>query len=143
MAQSKIRGFNEQLSTDVDASGRHSLKVWSAGSDVALSAAHIVAAASVNATIVKAAAGGFYGCVLANTSAAWRFVKLHNVAVAPTAGAAVARTLSIAPGGSLAFVLPAPLPFSTGIGVTIVTGFADADATAVAACDVVGEILFV
>ena len=143
MAQSKIPGFGELLSTDVDASNRHALKVWQAGSDAVLSAAHIVAAATTNPTVVKASPGSFYGCVLANTSAAWRYVKLHNAATAPTAGAGVVRTLPIAPGGSLQLNLSSPIAFSVGIGLTIVSGAADADATAVAANDVVGEILFV
>ena len=143
MTQSLIRGFNEQLSTDIDPSGRHSLKVWQSGSDVVRSAAHIVAAATTNPTVVKAAAGAFHGCVLANTAAAWRFVKLHNGPSAPTAGAGVVRTLPIAPGGVLVIDLSAPIAFPAGIGLTIVSGAADTDATAVAANDVVGEILFV
>jgi hypothetical protein len=142
MAQSKIQGFGEQLSTDVDAVGRHALKVWLAGTDRSRSAAHIIAAASANATVIKASAAEFRGCILANTSAAWRFVKLHATAVAPTPGAGVVLTLPIAPGGVLAFELSDPVPFATGLGITIVTGSSPTDTTAVAAGDVVGLLLF-
>lgn len=107
-----------------------------------LSAAHIVAAGSTNATLVKNAAGKVYGWFLANTTASWRFVKLHNQNVAPTAGASVARTIGIPPNGTAQFFAEGGLTFATGIGYTIVTGAADTDATAVTANDVVGELFW-
>jgi hypothetical protein len=106
------------------------------------SATHIVAAGSTNATNIKAAAGKVLGWSLANTTAAWRYVKLHNLATAPTAGAAVARTIAIPPNGLAEWFSEGGITFATGIGYTIVTGAADADATAVTANDVVGELIW-
>lgn len=105
-----------------------------------MSATHIVAAGSTNATNVKNAAGKVLGWTLANTVATWRYVKLHNLATAPTAGAAVARTIAIPPNGLAQWFSEGGITFATGIGYTIVTGAADADATAVTANDVVGEL---
>ncbi|MFO0449399.1 MAG: hypothetical protein ACK52I_12210 [Pseudomonadota bacterium] len=105
-------------------------------------AGHVVAAGSTNATNIKTTAGKVFGWFFANTTASWRFVKLHNVAGTPTAGAAVARTIGIPPNGVASFFSEGGITFSTGIGFTIVTGAADADATAVTANDVVGDIFF-
>jgi hypothetical protein len=107
-----------------------------------LSAAHIVAAGTTNATTVKALSGKVFGWYLANTTASWRFLKLHNQGVTPTAGAAVARTIGIPPNNVASFFSEGGITFTTGIGYTIVTGAADADATAVTAGDVVGEIFW-
>ena len=104
--------------------------------------AHIVSAASTNATIVKASAGRVLGWSLTNNSAAWRYVKLHNQTTAPTAGAAVVRTIAIPPGVVTNFTFEGGIAFATGIGLTIVTGAADADATAVGAGEVVGDLFF-
>lgn len=103
---------------------------------------HVVAAASTNAANIKASAGRYLGCSLSNTIASWRFVKLHNTAGTPTAGAAVFMTIGIPPNGRAEVSIPAGIGFGTGIGITIVTGAADADATAVSANDVVGDIFF-
>ena len=106
------------------------------------SASHIVAAGSTNATNVKNAAGKVLGWAFANTTATWRYVKLHNLATAPTAGASVARTIGIPPNGLAQWFSEGGITFTTGIGYTIVTGAADADATAVTANDVVGELIW-
>ena len=108
----------------------------------AASGAHIVSAATTNATIVKAAAGRVLGAFLANTTITWRFVKLHNQTTLPTAGTGVVRTIPIPPNGFAAFSFEGGIAFATGIGLTIVTGSADSDATAVAVGDVVGELIF-
>lgn len=106
------------------------------------SAAHIVSAATTNATNLKNAAGKVLGWYLVNNTASWRYVKLHNLATAPTAGAAVARTIGIPPNGVASFFSEGGITFATGIGYTIVTGAADADATAVGANEVVGELIW-
>ena len=106
------------------------------------SGAHIVSAATVNATIVKASAGRVVGWNLSNTTASWVYVKLHNLATLPTAGAAVARSIGIPPNGSREFSMGGGIAFTTGIGLTTVTGSADADATAVAAGAIVGDLFF-
>jgi hypothetical protein len=107
------------------------------------SATHIVSAATTNAANLKAAAGKVLGWALANTTASWRYVKLHNLATAPTAGAAVARTIAIPPNGLAQWFSEGGITFATGIGITTVTGAADTDATAVALNDIVGELIWV
>jgi hypothetical protein len=108
----------------------------------AASGAHIVSAASVNATIVKNTPGRVLGWCLANTNAAYRYVKLHNQTTTPTAGTGVVRTIALPPNNSVTFTIEGGIAFATGIGLTIVAGAADADATVVGANDVVGDLFF-
>jgi hypothetical protein len=108
----------------------------------AASSLKVIAGPSTNATIVKAAAGRVIGWSLGNTSSGWRYVKLHNIATLPVAGTGVARVIAIPPGGLAQNAFDGGIGFATGIGMTIVTGSADADATAVALGDVVGELVF-
>jgi hypothetical protein len=107
----------------------------------AMTGHHIVAAGSTNVAQIKATAGRVYGWCLSNTTASWRYVKLHNVASA-TAGAAVAQTIGIPPNDKAVCSFPLGIAFTTAISRSIVTGSADADATAVTAGDVVGDIFF-
>lgn len=106
------------------------------------SALHFVAAASTNATLVKSSAGKVLGWFFANTTAAWVYVKLHNQTTAPTAGTGVVRTIGIPPNNTASFFSEGGITFATGIGLTAVTGAADADATAVAAASIVGELIW-
>ena len=106
------------------------------------SATHLVSAASTNAQLVKSSAGKVLGWHFANTTAAWQYVKLHNLATVPTAGSGVARTIAIPPNGVSSFFSEGGITFTTGIGMTVVTGAADTDATAVAASAVVGELIW-
>jgi hypothetical protein len=108
----------------------------------AASGAHIVSAASTNATVVKAGAGRVLGWCLANTTLAYRYVKLHNQTTTPTAGTGVVRTIALPPNNSVTFTIEGGIAFTTGIGLTIVTGSADADNTAVGVGDVVGDLFF-
>lgn len=104
--------------------------------------AKVLSAASTNATVVKASAGRLYGFQLANTSAAWKYLKLHNVAVAPTPGAAVAATIAIPPGGHVSVGFDVGMGFATGIGYTITNLSPENDTTVVAVGDVVGHLVF-
>lgn len=103
---------------------------------------HVVAAASTNAQNVKASAGRLVGWSLSNTTAAWVYLKLHNTAGTPTAGAAVVGAIGIPPNGKSELQLDGGISFTTGIGLSIVTGAADADATAVTANAVVGDLYY-
>ncbi|MCA3068120.1 MAG: hypothetical protein ING73_14490 [Rhodocyclaceae bacterium] len=102
----------------------------------------IVSAATTNATIVKASAGRVVGYQLQNTTASVVYVKLHNQATTPTAGASVFLPIAIPANGKAEFASEAGIAFTTGIGLTTVTGAADADATAVALNAIVGSIQF-
>jgi hypothetical protein len=102
---------------------------------------HIVSAATTNVAQIKATAGRVYGYCLSNTTASWRYVKLHNVASA-TAGAAVAMTIGLPPNGKAECHIGQGIGFATAISRSIVTGAADADTTATGVADVVGDIFF-
>jgi hypothetical protein len=102
---------------------------------------HIVSAATTNVAQIKATAGRVYGYCLSNTTASWRYVKLHNVASA-TAGAAVAMTIGLPPNGKAECYNGQGIGFATAISRSIVTGAADADTTVTGVADVVGDIFF-
>jgi len=109
----------------------------------AATTSHLVSAASTNAANIKNTAGRVLGWSAANTTASYQYVKLHNSATAPTAGAGVFQTIAIPPNG--VNNMPPTLPgigFSAGIGRTIVTGSADTDATATTAGAVVFDLFF-
>ena len=104
---------------------------------------HVVSAASTNAANVKASAGRVVGWSFVNTTASWQYVKLHNTASAPTAGSGVVMTIAIPPNGVNNMpVGGGSIGFATGIGRSIVTGSADADATATTAGAVVGDLFY-
>ena len=103
---------------------------------------HVVSAATTNAASVKAAAGRLLGWSLANTSASFKFVKFHNTAGTPTAGAAIVQTVAIPPSSHVALTLAGGVGYATGIGMTITGASPDADTTAVAVGDVIGDIYF-
>jgi hypothetical protein len=98
---------------------------------------HLVSAASVNATVVKASYGVLTGYNITNRNASsWRKVVFHNSASAPTAGANVYFSLDIPPGGGANMtVIEEGIPFSNGIAITTVTEIADNGTTAVGAGD--------
>ncbi len=101
----------------------------------------VQAAATTNATLVKAAAGQVYGMEFTNVSATTAFVKLYNSAVIPTAGVGVpVWVVAIPPGGSREINRPAGVAFSAGIGYTITRLVADADVTPTTADDITGSI---
>ena len=108
----------------------------------AASGTHLVSAATTNATIVKGSPGRVVGWSFGNTNAAWRYVKLHNQTTTPTAGTGVVRTIAIPPNNVNTFNIEGGMAFATGIGLTTVTGAADADNTAVGLNDIVGDIFF-
>jgi len=108
----------------------------------AASGTHLVSAATTNPTVVKAGAGRLLGYVLTNNAASKVYVKFHNQTTAPTAGSGVVRSVGIPAGGTVAWSLEGGVAFTTGIALTTVTGAADADNTAVALNDIVGDIFF-
>jgi hypothetical protein len=108
----------------------------------AASRTHLVSAGSTNATVVKASAGRLLGWAITNSSAAWKYVKLHNQATSPTAGTGVVQTIGVPPNGVREFASEGGVAFTTGIALTTVTGIADADATAVTASDLAIDIFY-
>lgn len=97
------------------------------------------AAATTNATSVKASVGWLFAVTVYNTTAAVKYLKLYNKASAPTVGTDTpVLTYAIPPNGQLAISRPFPDYFSTGIAYALTGGAADSDTTALAAGDVVG-----
>lgn len=109
----------------------------------AASVSSVIAAATTNATVVKASAGRLIGWQLQNTTASLVYVKLHNQTTTPTAGASVAFPIAIPANGKTEITLDGGIAFTTGIGYTTVTGSANTDATAVAAGAIVGTLHFI
>lgn len=107
----------------------------------------LVAAASTNATSVKASAGKVIGGQVANTSAAWKYLKFFNKASAPTVGTDVpVFIVSVPPNGivELAAVFDQyGLSLSAGIAYAVTGAAASLDATALAANDVVLSLLYI
>jgi len=102
---------------------------------------HVVAAGSTNAANIKASAGRVTGWHIFNNAMYPVFVKFHNTNGTPTAGTGVVYTIGIQGGVALEGGMGDDgLAFATGIGITIVKGIADADATAVAASDCVVNV---
>ena len=101
----------------------------------------IISANSVNATVLKAGSGtlGYLICFNLNTSA--RYLKLYNIATAPTVGTTTPVHTFVIPGSTIGVPLIIPLQpdgiyFSAGISLALTTGVADSDSNAVAANEI-------
>jgi hypothetical protein len=102
-----------------------------------------VAAASNNATNVKASAGQVYSIVCMNVAAYAVWVKLYNKASAPTPGSDTSVwVMGVPAGGGFVFQPPVPLTFGTGISFAIVKNPAESDNTSIAANDCVLSIQY-
>lgn len=102
-----------------------------------------ISAATTNATSAKASAGQVFGWYLSNANASTRFFKLYNKASAPTVGTDTPVMTIPIPGGSGANVEFANgIAFATGIAYALTTGVADADTAAVAANEIVINLLY-
>lgn len=102
--------------------------------------AHIVAAGTAggDAGVVKASAGQLYGVHVFNKADYPVYVKIHNLASAPTPGTtAVVRTIGVQAGLSADVIYTHGLALGTGIAYSIVKLLPDNDATAVVAADCV------
>lgn len=112
-----------------------------------LSISRTISAATTNATSAKGSAGQVYTIIAHNVNAAVRYLKLYNKATAPTVGTDTpVLTLPIpANTAGAGFVLDTGgmgIAFSLGIGYALTTGVTDADTGAVAANEIVVNILY-
>lgn len=110
-----------------------------------LSKFHLVATASTNANNVKAGPGQVYSITAFNVSATPYYLKFHNTASTPTAGTGVTDTYLIpgnTAGAGIVINIDKGIIFSTGIGISVVAGIADADGTSIAASSVVLNVYF-
>jgi hypothetical protein len=102
----------------------------------------LISAGSTNATSVKGSAGTLYALVVTNTNAAVRYLKLYNLASAPTVGTSTPVLTLAVPGNTAGAGVVFPIPacgieFSTGIALATTTGAADNDTGAVAANEII------
>jgi hypothetical protein len=105
---------------------------------------HLISAATTNATLVKSSAAAVGVWVLTNTSAAMKFVKTFNKATAPIPGTDTPEQCYPIPAGQTV-VIPVPVAgnrYATGLGYSITALAADNDTTAVAAGDVIVNIIY-
>lgn len=112
-----------------------------------LSISRTLSAASTNATSVKASAGQVYSIYAHSINAAVRYLKLYNKASAPTVGTDTPVLTLPIPGNTAGagFALDTGgmgVAFATGIALALTTGIADADTGAVAANEIVVNVLF-
>lgn len=103
---------------------------------------YVVSGASTNAANIKSTPGKVYGWYIFNANASARKVMFHNTSGTPTAGASTFFPLVIPAGSGANVSYPPGINFSSGIGITMVTGTADADATGVASGDLIVTIFY-
>lgn len=123
------------------------LKVESVGSVPTSGGAAIhrrISDGTTNAQSIKASAGQVYGIVASNLNAAARYLKLYNKASAPVVGTDTPVMTILIPPNSSGIVLPIAVgaEFTVGIASALTTGAGDADATAVAANDIIFHVLY-
>jgi hypothetical protein len=106
----------------------------------------LVSAASTNATSLKNGAGQIYSIVAMNINAAVRYLKLYNKASAPTVGTDTPVQVYAIPGattgGGFSINIPVGMEFTTGISFALTTGITDADTGAVAASEILVNIIY-
>lgn len=96
--------------------------------------------AQITGSIVKASAGGIFDLSVSNSNAAARFLKLYNLATAPTAASVPIRTYYLPPLSLTPISIPDGINFTVGISLRASTLVADNDNTAPTANDVVVNI---
>jgi hypothetical protein len=97
---------------------------------------HLVSAATTNATNIKASAGTVNGWYIYNSNANARKINFYNSNTTPVLGTTTISYSVVIPGLAATNVsFPDGINFSSGIGISTVTGLADSDATAVALND--------
>lgn len=108
----------------------------------------ILSAASTNATSVKGSAGNMYGYEIYNTTTTIYYLRLYNLATAPTCSSATGfiRSIPIIPGtasssGGQASNFAIPIAYTTGIAYCLTGGSSSTDNTN-AAVGVFGAIRY-
>jgi hypothetical protein len=112
-----------------------------------VSIAHLVAAASNNATSLKGSAGQLYGASVYNNTTYPVYLKFCNKATACTCGTnsgsdTILFTLAAQAGTQRELHTEEGIPFGTGIGYCVVKGMTDTDNTSLAASDAVIDLMY-
>lgn len=121
------------------------LRTWPNAASGGTSTLFFSAAASVNATVLKAAPGKLFSLDFYNISAGARYIKFYNKSTAPVVGTDLPVLLFPIPAGArfaLNTFVTHGVDFSVGIAFALTQAAADADATALALRDVFGAIVF-
>lgn len=112
-----------------------------------LSISRVISNASTNGTSVKASAGQVYTIIATNINAAVRYLKLYNKASAPTVGTDTPVLTIAIPGNAAGAGIVIDTggigaEFATGIALALTTGAADSDTGAVAANEIICQLLY-
>jgi len=92
----------------------------------------VIAAASTNATSVKASAGNIYNIEATNSDTVGYYLKFYNKASAPTVGTdTVVATYYVPPGGGIVINKTLGSPYTTGIALATTLLATNADTTVV------------
>ena|SRR3989304_4372773 len=109
----------------------------------------LISAATTNATVVKTSAGQLYGFDLFSLDQTPVYLKFYDLAVAPTVGTSTIKLRFGAPAVATANALQKTgsmftmgIAFGTGIAFALTTGILDADATAVAASEILVNVYY-
>lgn len=105
----------------------------------------LISANTTNATSVKASAGTLYSVQASNNGAALAYLKIYNLAAAPTVGTSVAVATYLLPatsGNVSAILPPMGINMATGIAIAITALGTTADATAVGTAQVYVNLSF-
>ncbi len=87
---------------------------------------------------VKASAGQVYSYYIFNAATSIRYVKFYNSASAPTAGTGTPlMTIPVPAGSAVVYSTDMGIAFSSGIGLTCVTGLADNNTTVATANELI------
>ena len=99
---------------------------------------------NLNATgqIAKALPGRVYGWAITNSGAAAAYVKLYNLATAPTSAIVPVLTLHVPAGTSREYNSLIGIGFTAGISARAVTGVADNDNTGAGSNEVIAQIFY-
>lgn len=125
--------------------GRVGNNAQTAAGGIPTAARLVSAAATTNATLVKATVGRLYGIRCYNAAITVRYLKLYNKATAPVPGTDTpVLTFALKPSDQFDLSFDAVgFSFPLGIGFALTTGSADADTGALTAADIVGlNVLF-
>lgn len=94
----------------------------------------------VTGSVVKAYAGGIFQLTVSNSNAAARYLKVYDLATAPTASNTPLLTYYLPPLSLVPISVTDGIKFVNGISIRATTGVADADTGAPSANDVVINI---
>lgn len=93
-------------------------------------------------TVIKSTPAVLCGYSITNINAAIRFVKLYNLATAPSASDTPFLTIGIPPGSTVSNSIPGGLSFSAGLSARSVTTLPDSGATGSAADEVAVHLFY-